>query len=478
MKKNIITYIATVFFLVGCNNDFSEVVDFKEVTNPNLSESSVVGLPNSAALWKAGIEREISRTLNEILILAELGSDNYVNIQTYFSQFMDNLDIRTTDPDIRDTQNEIARVMRMAEYGLATVGPNDPDYTAATEAEFNFYLGYAHMLAAMYFSMLPQETLGAPVSSDVHYAAAITAFDTAISTNSKPEYHLAKARANYYLGNKTEAVTAASAAIAADADFLRSAEFDELEGPSNTMESALYERGSFDDFQPLPSLDFLDPKYSFIDANVDPSVHILKAEEAYLILAEAHFSDGNVAAAQQSLTDLLAIVATREVRQVDESGETRGNQSNAVDDTSRPNSSAVTVNGRSGLILDRGNGKVGIPSVSGTSLTAADIAAMGANDAGLALIYRTRQEIFIAEGIRFVDMGIKLVINENEILQNENVSDGDAGTVAVIPSFIDSVKTSLDAITFDSANNAATTNVDVTAILVQNKTSDMVVPFH
>ena len=89
----------------------------------------------------------------------------------------------------------------------------------------------------------------------------------------------------------------------------------------------------------------------------------------------------------------------------------------------------------------------------------------------------TSQEIFIAEGIRFVDMGIKLVINENEILQNDNISDGDGGTVAVIPSFIDSVKDELDAITFDSANNAATTDQDVTDLIVQNKTSDAVVPF-
>jgi tetratricopeptide (TPR) repeat protein len=365
----------------------------------------------------------------------------------------------------------------MAEYGIATVGPNDPDYSAVTEAEFNFYLGYARLLAGMYFSKLPQETLGVPVTSDDLYANAITSFNAAISLNPSAEYHLAKARANYYLGNKSEAVAAATAAISADDDFLRSAEYDELEGPSNTMEDALYERGTFDDFQPLPSLDFLDPKYSFVDANVDPSVHYLKAEEAYLILAEAHLSDGNVAAAQQNLTSLLALVATRDVREVDESGETRGNQSNAVDDSTRPSSSEVTVNGRSGLILDRDNGKVSIPSVSGTSLTASEIAAMGADDAGLALIYRTRQEIFIAEGIRFVDMGVKLVINENEILQNENISDGDAGTVAVVPSFIDAVKNDLDGITFDAANNSAATTVDVTAILIQNKTSSSVVPF-
>ena len=47
-----------------------------------------------------------------------------------------------------------------------------------------------------------------------------------------------------------------------------------------------------------------------------------------------------------------------------------------------------------------------------------------------------------------------------------------------IPSFIDSVKDELDAITFDSANNVATTDQDVTALIVQNKTSDAVVPFN
>jgi hypothetical protein len=40
------------------------------------------------------------------------------------------------------------------------------------------------------------------------------------------------------------------------------------------------------------------------------------------------------------------------------------------------------------------------------------------------------------------------------------------------------VKDELDAITFDSANNVATTDQDVTALIVQNKTSDAVVPFN
>ena len=103
---------------------------------------------------------------------------------------------------------------------------------------------------------------------------------------------------------------------------------------------------------------------------------------------------------------------------------------------------------------------------------------MVAGDNAVELLYRTRQEVFIAEGIRFVDMGIKLVIDENEILQNDNISMGDPGTVPVIPPFIASVVTDLDAITYDAAAGVATTVVDVTQILVGNKESDLVLPFH
>lgn len=475
--KKIFTYLLSTLFVLSCN-EFSDVVDFTEVINPNLSESSVVGQPNSAMIWRLGIEREISRTLNEILILAELGSDNYVNTQTFFSQFLDNLDIRTTDPDIRDTQNEIARVARMAEFGLETVGPNDPNYSQELEAEFNFFLGLSRLYAAMYFSMLPEETLGVPVSAETNYNSAIAAFDKAISLNAKAEYHLAKARSNYYLGNRTEAVNSATAAITIDPDFIRFAEFDEAENPDNTLEDALYERGTFDDFQPLPSLDFLDPKYSFVSAEEDAPVHYFKAEEAYLILAEANLADNKLSAAKQNLNDLLEIVGSRLVRSIDDSGETRGNQANAVDGERRPNNSSVIVNGRAGLVLDRGQGMVNIPAISGTSLTTADINAMTVNDDALTLLYRTRQEIFIAEGIRFVDMGIKLVINENEILQNENINEGDPGTTPVIPTFIDAAKDVLDEITYDQENNIATIQLDLNTLLVANKSSAMVLPFH
>lgn len=227
MKKTIYSILsATLLLTISCTGDFKEVVDFTDVENPNLSESSVVGQPNSATIWAAGIEREISRTINEFLVLAELGSDNYVNTQTFYSQLFDGLDIRTTDTNIRNLTNEIGRVRAMATFGLETVGPNDENYTKEQEAEFHFYLGYSKLLSAMYFSALPQETLGVPIDAADNYRGAISAFNEAIAISAKPEYHLGKARSYYYLGNKTEAVASAQAALALSNTFTRSAKFD------------------------------------------------------------------------------------------------------------------------------------------------------------------------------------------------------------------------------------------------------------
>ena len=472
MKKLIIlgAFLATV----SCTDNFDKAVDFTAVENPNLSEGSVVGQPNSSRIWLLGLEREISFFLNEVLILSELGSDNYVNTQTFFSQFMDGLDIRITDPDMRDTQFRIHRLREGAQFGLEQVGPADPEYSSEIEAEYHFFEGMSYLYAAMYFSGLPQEELGVIVGSEQQYQDAIASFNSAIGLAPKAEYYLALARANYYLGNKPEAVSAANQALALDPSFAREAIYDAANGPVNTLENALFGRATFDDFQPLPSLDFLDPKYSRLTAAQDPSVHYLKAEEAHLILAEANITNSDFPSAKSNMEDLLNLVDTREVRNINDATEGR----TQVTPGSRPDNSSVVVNGRSGLVLDRQNGLIDVPSVSGTSLTQAEIDALSTEDGALELLYRTRQEIFIAEGLRFVDMGIKLVVAQNEILQNENVSEGDPSTVAVIPSFIESVIPQLDAFTYNVEAGTVQITIDVTKILVANKNSPSVLPFN
>ncbi len=490
--KKLLIILLSITLLVNCTDDLRDATDFTSIENPNLLEPLFLGQPNSSSVWLEGMDRQMSLFLNEILILAELGSDNYENTQTFYSQFLDNLEIRIDDPDIRDTQNDLARLREMADYGLEEVGPQDPLFNEDTEAEYNFFKGMSNLYAGMYFSRLPEEPGAVPLTAEENYASAISSFTTAIGLNNKPEYYLARARAYYYLGRKAEAVADAQMVIALDSDLLRFARFDETDTTAqpavNIFENALYERAIFDDLQPLPTLDFLDPKYSFVSPEEDAPIYYLKAEEAYLILAEANLSDGNDLTAQQNMTDLLSLIDTREVRSIDDTIEGRTQRAPG----SRPDSTHVVVNGRSDLVLYRGTTVVieddgsekvvpviiDIPSISGTSLTQTEIDGISNDDAALELLYRTRQEVFMAEGIRFADMGVKLVMDLNEILLNDNVAEGDPGTVAIIPPFINAVKNDLDGFTYDAEAGITTTTIDLNAILVANKNSDDVLPFN
>lgn len=476
MKKILITALALsiVILIGGCSDNLKDATDFTSIEDPNLVPESFIGSPNSGVIWLRGIERQMSNVFNELITVAEIGSDNYDNVNTFFNQFLDILDIRPDDTDMRDTHNDFARLREMTIFGINDVAPNDPVISDNTIAELTFFRGVFNLFAGMYFSELPNEVNGIPITSVEHYNLAIESFNSAIALNPLPEYYLARARAFYYLGMQSEAVSDASTVISLNNTLLRTIRFDNLNGPDNTMQDAIFDRGQFDDLQPLPSLDFLDPKFSFLSADEDSPIPFLKAEEAYLIIAEAGFADGNMTVVQDNLTSLLNLISTREVRSINDGveGRTQGAPG------SRPDNSSVVVNGRPNLVLTRNEGEIMIPSISGTSLTQTDINTMINDDSSLELFYRTRQEVFFAEGIRFADMGVKLIMDLTEISGNPNVSEGDSGTIPVIPSFIDTIKDQLDAITYDPITGQATTVINLNQVLVQNKTSNEVLPFH
>jgi len=468
MKKLIICLF--VFSALSCG----DLTDFTTVVNPNLSQESVLGQPNSSVIWLTGMERQLSIVINEVVINAEIASDNYNNDQTFYNQFLDNLDINKVDDDVADIQFAIQRLRAMSVFGIDEVGPNDPNYNAETEAEYKFMRGLASMYSGMYFVALSDVPGSAPKTADENLAEAVINFTDAIAVNPKPEYYLGQARAHYLRGHKDSAMASAQAALDASGDFIRVATYDESENPDNVMEDALYERGTFDDLQPLPTLDFLDPKYSFLSPTQDDPVNYLKAEEAHLILIEGLISNGDVDGAKAKMEELAVLVASRPARSIDDSIEGRTHFAPGT----RPDSACVVVNGREGLVLSRDIGDVTIPNVSGTSLTQADIDGIAGETDALYLLYRTRQEIFIAEGMRMVDMGVKLVLSEEEELLNDNVSDGGLGTVPQIPPFIDSVKDQLDLIQYTPGECTASTVIDVSQILVDNRMSPMVLPFH
>ena len=483
MKKFIQSFVIVMLSLViSCQS-----IDVTEVTNPNLTVDNFLGTGAPMTAWVIGIRRQFSQAVNEYLPAVEIATDNYVNTQTFFNQNLDNLGIIFTDDDINDFAREVARVRELAIFGLTEIAAADPTTTPQQLAELTFFQGMFHLIAGEYFvatAFTPEGELFPPAD---HFNEAISLFNASIALGPDATIEsatlLGLARANYGLGNVAAAVAAANAALANATDFVYFTEYDNVNGPTNTLQNALYDRGGFDDLQPLPRLDFLDPKFSLLTGNIESNIPILKSEEAYLILAEAALANSDLTEAQNQLGELIALVDTRPILNVDEGAEDRTENNPGT----RPRSSSVMVRAsasdplRAGLVLDRNNGPgtifVDVPVVSGTSITMADVNALSTIDEAVEMIYLMRQEIFIAEGRRFIDMGLRFPISEIEALANPNTTVDDLETQGIIPPFLQSISSEVDAFDFNTQNGEVTITHNINAIISQNRTSSEVAPF-
>jgi hypothetical protein len=88
-----------------------------------------------------------------------------------------------------------------------------------------------------------------------------------------------------------------------------------------------------------------------------------------------------------------------------------------------------------------------------------------------------RQEIFIGEGRRMADLGMRMPVAQTEVLANSNATDGADYTKPSIPAFIP-LAFGMDSFTYDSTAKTAVMAFDMNAVLVKNKTSPDVLPFN
>lgn len=480
--------LALVLLAAGC-----DLLDFTDVENPNVTENDFLNFPDPMASWLRGMERQMALALNNqnldvessYLATAELASDNYINTATFFNQFMDGLTIDYADDDIEIALREFADLRETAEFGLERVVAADPSTTDDQRAELWFFKGMAHLYTGEVWHLAPADSGGPPVPSVEQIQMAQAAFEQALELTSDAQraigYRIALARAHRALGDRAGAREYAEAAIAADPDYTRFAAYDFVNGPENDMQLALFGRPQ-NDLQPLPRLDFLDPKFfnSAEPNNVDDQyadVAFIKGEEAFLILAEVQLAEGDLAGAQATLRDLLNVVAGRRVRPLVDTDDPRVN----VDGSPRPKSADWRVAAapgaplRDGFVLER-SGEISLPVISGTSVTAEQIDALAGLDEALELLYLMRQEIFIAEGRRMIDLGIKWPVPLAEVLVNENIADGDPATQPVIPPFLPAGE--MDAFVMDEEARTVTILHDLNQILVENRASEFVLPFH
>ncbi|MEX0681464.1 MAG: hypothetical protein WD097_08795 [Balneolales bacterium] len=465
MKKYLMISVVVALTIAGC-----DLIDGTQVRNPDLTLDDAINQPNAASAWVNGLNRRIAILYNDFLTTAELSTDNYENKATFFNQNVDGGTFRDIDNDFDDTQYQVGRLREEAQFGLAEVLEADPDAAGtALEAEMYFYKGWAHLIAGEAFVALPAEGGGVPQSPEDHFQDAIDAFTAANQIDANISYDLGLARAHYNLGNQTEAVTFARAVLDADDEYLRVVEYDGVNGPANTFQLAVYERQGFNDLQPLPRLDFLDPKYGDLPGTDQSPIVIQSAEEAYLIIAEAHLADDGLPDAQQTLLDLKALVDTRPTRDFDETEEGRkGGTTEAV--PQRPDSSAFRVRADAnapfieGLVLDR-TAATNVPTVSGTSVTDDDINNLANNTEALRLLYLMRQEIFFGEGRRMFDLGVKWPVSEIEALNNQNVED--AHRQAFIPDYMPEPYSTINAFTEDGLD--VTISIDMNRVIAEER---------
>lgn len=451
-----------------------------EVENPNITDETFLGTPESAEVWLNGLQKQLAQTLNQTVVFAEMVSDNYYNNSSLSNQVFDIPTLLPEDLDIDNVQRELARLRAMAVYGVERVVPAAADGTREQLAEMYFYAAYASLLSGELFASLPAVEAGPVLPATAHLENAVGYLQQGLSLTAdagrRTVYTLALARAYHGLGDRQRAAQLAQEVIAADPLVLRNAVFDGLNGASNLMQTYTFS-SSTNTLAPLPRLDFLDPKYFHVgNASADQKpIALLKGEEAFLIAAEAAIGNGDLPGAKALLTRLVGeVVSARPVASVDgRHAERKGTRSDY------PLSAATKVRFapggplREGLVLGRGDGNITVHRVSGTSVTEAEIAAAGDADALLYLLCLLRQEIFMSEGRRMTDLGIRFPISTIEQQNNPNVSAQD--TRATIPPFIPG-QLGMDDFEHDEAAGVVTILHDMNRVLVANKASAGILP--
>ena len=472
MKMRYFTMMMAALLLGSC-----DLVSPDEIVNPNVDESAFLHSDNPMETWVNGTEKELALHVSDFVQLMEILSDNYFNNYTRSSKVFDIPQLLYNDADVTALQRHVGALREMADYGLTTVAQADPSTTTADRFHLLGIKAYSFLLAGDFFRALPTENGGEPVEWKNQMQKAMEVLDQALPLAQTDEdrafIHTLYARAAYRTGNREVATSHANQSLACSGDFCRQVQFDSKNGVLNSAQEAIWG----DWFQPLPRLDFLDPKYYQLSSTDQCPITIAKAEEDYLILAEAALADQHLDEAKQYLSALLRLVKQRPV-QADVNDQLEGRYNGGL--KAFPNDPEYRVQAspsdslRSGLIIDRRPPHlISVAPISGTSVTQAMIDGLDNHDSALELVYLMRQEIFFAEGRRPADLGIRLPLCEVEAV---HTADAATFTEAWIPAFVPR-NYGLDEFTVDEKAKTVTIAHNMNRVIVENARSADVAPF-
>lgn len=468
-------YILTA--ALGLTFTACNLVEPGDIVNPNVDEKAFLKSANAMQTWVNGTEKNFAQGIGEYCQLMEILSDNYYNNYSRSSNVFDYPRLANTDDDVKKLQRCIGNMREAADYAFNVVAKHDKNFPPEEQFKMYYIKAYSFLLAGEYFTGLPMSEGGEVKPWKDHLQQAIATLDEALplaaNAEDKAFIHTLKARAYYRLGQKEQAKAEAKASLGAAGEYVKQVQFDGDNSVNNVAQEAIW--GTW--FQPLPRLDFLDPKFFMLKTNEQRPICIAKAEENHLILAEAAVAESRVSEAKDILKTLLKLVKGRPVEaNIDDHLEGRFNGGTKK----YPNSSAYKVAASAGdpfrekLILDRqAPHLISVPYISGTSVDEAMINRCTTADETLQLIYLMRQEIFMAEGRRVADLGIRMPVGDVEIAHTPSAK---AYGEALIPDFIP-LDHGLDAFTMDEDKKLVTITYNMNKVIVEQKKSPYVAPF-
>ncbi len=420
--------------LAGC--DF---LDPTGVENPRTTQEDLAQAQEPVRALLPGLRIQFARMLGASVVVAEVTSDNYSIHGTGLSGVWD--EPRSIQPtDVNPTSNtqgiywHTQELRALSDFVLNDIAPDDETATNEALAEAHYYRALAYLLQGENFTHVPTEADGTPRPASELLQRAVSDLEASISLAPGGSFAVAAragiARALRAAGDREGAVSNANQALNQSADFVSTRLYD-ASNFTNPPFLFLVDR-ALKEMQPLPRLDFLDPKYLSREAGIP----VAKAEEMHLILAEAALSTGALAEAREHTADAIALARARGTSSFNED-DIRLN----ADLTPRPRNSEIVVRAdpqspfRAGLVLDR-PGSIQVSTVSGTSLDADSVRALEGEFETWHAFHLARQEILFLEGRRMSDLGIRLPMMLREIDQNPNIDTGSPGTTVVVPDYI------------------------------------------
>ena len=280
--------IAVLVGFQGC--DF---LDPTNVQNPLTTTDDLANAEEPTAALLPGLRAQFARAISAVVSTTENVSDNYSIHGTGINKDFDNP--RAVTSQVANGTGtggggaywNIQELRALADFVLE-IATGDATATQSQIAEARYYRGVALVMLAENFSAAPVELDGAALSGRELLTLAVTELQGATGSGSLA--HATLARAYRLLGDAANAVSSANSALALGDGFYNLQEYDAAT-LTNTPHAFLVTR-ALQEMQPLPRLDFLDPKFLSRAAGIAYA----KGEEMYLIKAEAAFAGGDFVA--------------------------------------------------------------------------------------------------------------------------------------------------------------------------------------